>query len=335
MPSGLTHNCMKRFALGINYAWHNFAGDFGGISAWNQRGVSGDASTYSNEMAQMAENGVSVIRWWMFPDFRGDGVVFDGAGDASGLSATAEADIEKALELADQHGLHLVLTLFSFDNFRPTRTDSGITIRGITPMVTDATRRTALIDNVVRRAARVAAQSPYAHRLLGWDVINEPEWAIEPGGNAPNGGEFTPNDELDSVPLATMVTFINEASRALRQETPDASVSVGWAAAKWAWAFEDVDIDFHQPHIYGWVNDYWPYTTPAAELGYSNKPIVMGEFHLGQMPFDTQDTFQQILDSWWANGYAGAWPWQYIEQQSNLSLIRAFAEDKGCSAGFP
>ena len=31
---------------GINYAWRNFGGDFGGIDAWGFPGVSGDAAGY-------------------------------------------------------------------------------------------------------------------------------------------------------------------------------------------------------------------------------------------------------------------------------------------------
>jgi len=153
-------------------------------------------------------------------------------------------------------------------------------------------------------------------------------------GSAPSGQDFDPNPELTAVSLADMTALITESIEALREQTPDALVSVGWAAAKWSWAFADLDVDFHQPHIYAWVNDYWPYTATPAELGYAGKPVVMGEYFLTQMPFETSDTFGQILSSWWDHGYAGAWSWQYIEQQNNLGLIAAFADEKGCPAGF-
>jgi len=334
MVTGITYACKQRFALGINYAWHNFAGDFGGIPTWSQLGVSQSAATYSAEMAQMAANGVAVIRWGMVPDFRGAGVEFDASDNPTGLSVTATADIVKALELAEANDLYLVLTIFSFDNFRPDRVDAGIRIRGMSPMVTNATRRAALVNNIVRPAARAVAGSPNAHRLLGWDVINEPEWAITATGSAPGGQDFDPNSELTAVSLSDMKALINESIAALREETPNALTSVGWAAAKWSWAFEDVNVHFHQPHIYGWVNQYWPYTLTPAALGYTGKPVVMGEFYLMQMPFETSDTFSQILTSWWNNGYAGAWPWQFNEQQGNLGLIKAFADAQGCSAGF-
>jgi hypothetical protein len=320
----------------MNYAWHEYGADFGGIAAWGLKSVSADASTFDAALAAMRAGGASVIRWWMFPDFRGDGVAFGSDGDATGLSATALADVTKALELAKKNDLHLVLTLFSFDSFRPDRVDSGRSIRGIEPMVTSATRRKKLIDNVVRPVARAAARSPARDRLLGWDVINEPEWAIAPTGSAANGQDFEPNDETEPVPLADMKAFIVESVAALNQETPDALTSVGWAAAKWAWAFRDIAVDFDQPHIYGWVNQYWPYTLSPAELGYGTRPLVMGEFFLRAAPFSdagNSTSLGQILESWWSDGYAGAWAWHYNEAPGS-TLIRDFKTAKGCAAGF-
>jgi hypothetical protein len=205
-------------------------------------------------------------------------------------------------------------------------------------MVSDASRRTKLVDNVVRPLARAAAGSANAANLLGWDIINEPEWAVAPVGSAPGGQDFTPNTELTTVTLDQMKSFINESAAVLAQETPDALKSVGWAAAKWAWAFQDVtSLDFDQPHIYGWVDQYWPYTKTPTELGYGSRPTVMGEFFLRATPFsDGGDNaaFSDILSSWWDNGYAGAWAWQYADASQNLSLIQSFKTQKGCPAGF-
>lgn len=330
---GLEHACGPRFALGVNYAWHHFAGDFGGIAAWEQAGVANNP-LIETEMADMAAHGVSVIRWWMFPDFRGDGVVFDGGGDPTGISEGAVLDLQKALELAEKHDLYLVPTLFSFDNFRPDRTEGELSIRGMTPMVQDAARRQKLIDGVVRPVARAVVASPYAHRLLGWDLMNEPEWAVAAAGLPSN--DFDPNPELAAVTLTEMKTFLTEMAAALAEEAPGTKRSVGWAAAKWAANFTDlVGIDFHQPHIYAWVHDYWPYTRTPAELGYGDKPTVMGEFYLQAMPLDGamsggNTPFATIVGSWFDSGYAGAWAWQYSENAADLGLIQAFSTEKGC-----
>ena len=341
---GLMHACKERFALGINYAWRDFGTDFGGLEAWSLGGISGNVDAYNQDIANMKANGATAIRWWMFPDLRGDGLELDEAGVPTGISAQVIADIEKALELAQHHDIYLVLTLFSFDAFRPSRTEGDIEVPGISALVESEAGRTALVENVVTQIAQAVAGSPYASRLLGWDVINEPEWAIEATGSAPNGADFTPNDELDAVPLADMKAFIDAALTALETETPGALRSVGWAAAKWAWAFEDLtNVDFNQPHIYAWVNDYWPYTTAPDELGYPDKPVVMGEFYLIDGPFDAETpSFDTVLSSWYDAGYAGAWPWQYYDgciakpgtEGLDMTLIAAFAEKQGCSVRF-
>ncbi len=336
MANGLTHACEKRFALGLNYAWHNFAGDFGGITPFNEKGVSQDQNTYDSDLQSMRAMGASVIRWWVFPDFRGDGVTFDGNGDPSGISATASADVAAALALAKKNDLYLVLTIFSFDDFRPDHTDSGIMIRGMSPMVSNASRRSKLVANVVTPLAHAAATAADRSRLLGWDIVNEPEWAIEATGNAPGGQDFSPNSDLTPVALADMKALISESATALKKELPDALTTVGWAAVKWHWAFSDLALDFDEPHIYGWVDEYWPYTKSPSALGYTSRPVVMGEFFLQSMPFsDGNDnaTIQQILDAFWTEGYAGAWPWQYNEHPGS-TLIQSFAMSKGCSAAF-
>jgi hypothetical protein len=343
MATGLSYACKQRFALGINYAWRNFGADFGGLEAWSLSGPSGAEADYNADLARMRANGVSVVRWWMFPDLRGDGIELDADGNPSGISTDAVADIEMALELAQRNDLYLVFTLFSFDGFRPSRDEGSVSIPGLTPIVTDAARRPTLIQNVVRPVAQAVANSPYATRLLGWDVINEPEWAIAATGS--HDQDFTPNGELDAIPLTDMKALINETLTALDEITPDALRSVGWAAAKWSWAFNDiVDVEINQPHIYGWVNDYWPYTSAPSELGYpSGRPTVMGEFYLLPGPFDADTpTFSEVLGSWYSNGYAGAWAWDFYSGCGpnpptvavDLRLIKGFADAHSCSVSF-
>lgn len=341
---GLVHACKDRFALGINYAWHDFATDFGGMEAWSLGGISSHPATYNQELANMRANGASVIRWWMFPDLRGDGVVLDETGTPTGISAGAVTDIQLALELAQRNDVYLVLTIFSFDAFRPSRTEGDAPIPGISALVASEAGRAALVDHVVTPVAEAVANSPYATRLLGWDVINEPEWAVLETGTAEDGQDFTPNEELDAVSLDNMKAFINASLTALGTATPGALRSVGWAAAKWAWAFGDVTaVEFNQPHIYEWVNNYWPYTTPPGELGYPDKPVVMGEFYLLDGPFGGPDpSFSTVLNSWFDAGYAGAWPWQYFDgcvsrpgtEGLDLTMIGDFATDKGCPVSF-
>jgi hypothetical protein len=342
MATGLAHGCEQRFALGANYAWFNFATDFGGLAAWGEKGVSQNSTQYDGDLAAMRSSGVSAIRWWIFPDFRGDGVTFDADGNPTGISATAVADIQEALALAKKNDVYLVFTIFSFDNFNPTTVSSGVTIRSLAPMVADPTQLAGVLANVVKPVAEAAAASPDVDHLLGWDIVNEPEWAVTATGSPGVAGQdFTPNASLTTVTLAQMKALINGAIPVLKTATPNALTSVGWAAAKWSWAFNDITtLDFNQPHIYGWVDEYWPYTLTPTQLGYPAKPTVYGEFSLASQPFapdaggtDTA-TYSTILGTWWTNGFAGAWGWSYTAAPTDLPLIDAFATAKGCSAGF-
>jgi hypothetical protein len=345
MTTGLKHGCEQRFALGANYAWMNFSTDFGGLAAWSQKGVSQNSAAYDANLATMHASGVSAIRWWIFPDFRGDGVTFDATGNPTGISSTAVADIQEALALAAKNDVYLVFTLFSFDGFMPTYSTTApnsVLVRSLQPMVADATQLTGVLDNVVKPIAQAAGASPNVDHLLGWDIINEPEWAIAATGDPGVAGQdFTPTSGYTTVTLAQMKALINQAVPVLKAATPSALTSVGWAAAKWSWAFTDItSLDFNQPHIYGWVDEYWPYTSTPSQLGYTTKPTVYGEFYLVDEPFSAEAggkdsaAYSAILSAWWTNGFAGAWGWAFSTESANLPLVEAFATLKGCPAGF-
>ena len=326
---GIDWLCKLRFMYGINYAWQNFGSDFGGNVKWNQPGLARNPKV-SADLATFATNGVSVVRWWVFPDFRGDGVKFDDQDRLLGLGGTALADLEAALELAEKNDLYLMLTMFSFDNFRPTKTADGIRARGIAPIVLDAQKRAALMEQVVRPFARAAGKSKRAKRLIAWDVINEPEWAIR--GPSLYGGDppFDPNPELEAISHKQMETFLADTIKVLREET-DALISVGGTAIKWKNAWSKLDTDFHQFHIYDWVNKYWPYDRTPSQHGLSDKPVVMGEFPIGGL---TGASYTKMLDTWYAIGYGGALGWSFSDHKGGLGEVKSFANRHPCETKY-
>src|SRR6185503_12001737 len=92
-------------------------------------------------------NAADVVRWWVWPNFTGNGVAFDGNGAATGLAGTAAADIAAALDVAAQSGTHIQFTFFSFDNFKTNLAAN----RNLAPMIQDAAKRTALLNNAVAK----------------------------------------------------------------------------------------------------------------------------------------------------------------------------------------
>jgi hypothetical protein len=282
------------------------------------------------QLAEMAANGVSVVRWWVFPDFRGDGVAFDAADQPTGLGGTALRDVARALELAEKHNLYLMLTLFSFDNFRPTSTMSGgVRARSIKPLIVDGPQRSNLMEKVVRPLARAVAESPHRDRLIAWDVINEPEWAIR--GPSMYGDPMSDlNSDLEGVSHAQMETFLRDVLAVLRAGS-SALLSIGSAAIKWRHAWERLDVDFDQFHMYEWVDMYWPYDRSPSGYGLQTRPVVMGEFPAGGL---TRAAYGTLLHSWYANGYAGALAWAYTDGLTNLDEVKRFAEHRACELKF-
>ncbi len=315
---------------GMNYAWHSFGADFGGIKEWSQTGVSQNTATIQTALQDMKTHGVDVVRWWMFQQIDGTcGLAVDSTGTPTGAAGgTAIADIQAALALAKQVGVHFNFTLFSFDDFIQSGTNSGLNVYSLEPVVIDDTKR-ALLMQFVALVAQTVESDPNADRVVSWDVINEPEWVIgntnsgTAGGTDPYGDQAfeAPKSGYNGVTFAHMEQFIKDTVTTLHQHS-SAPVTVGSAAVKWANAWSKVGLDFYTFHMYDWVNDWYPYTSPVASYGISGIPVVMGEFPVGGLsavpagtgkwtdggaaaPFSTMLT--TIFDP--SVGYAGAMAW--------------------------
>lgn len=187
VASGITHRCQKRFALGANYAWRHF----GGIQSWGTKSISRDPVSCAADFAKMRASGASVVRFWMFPDLRGDGIVWDEADFPVELGETVLDDLETVLDLAQQNNLELLLTWFSFDAFRGDRVESGLRYRNLGHLALEEAKRRALLENIVRPIAEALEKHLHHNRLFAWDLMNEPEWAIV-GSNLYGGEDFTP-----------------------------------------------------------------------------------------------------------------------------------------------
>jgi hypothetical protein len=330
----------------VNYAWQNWGYDFGGGAT----GVAQDTATVKAALQDMQSHGVDVIRWWMFQQFNGNnGVALDASGIPTGSAGgTLVADIQAALALAAQVGVHYNFTLFSFDNF-------GIKTGqyDLSPIITSDANRAKLMT-FVALVARTVEADPNKDRVVSWDVINEPEWAIGPDGDVtgsptetadmdPYGDQaFTPGQAgssvYDLVTFSQMETFVRDTTTTLHQNS-SAPVTVGSAAVKWKEAWTHVGLDYYTLHMYDWVNQYWPYTTPVATYGYT-LPVVLGEFPnagLTGVPYAT--LLSTIFGS--SVGYAGAMSWAYTDQtfpwtgaNGGAANAQAFSTTEPCATKY-
>jgi hypothetical protein len=309
--AGITSGCEKRFLYGVNYGWKTWVADFGGVSAWGQSGVSQNQAAILSDLQTMHAQGVDVIRWWMLEQLEGDAVKFDSNGNPTGAGGTLVADIQAALALAAQAGVHYNFTIFSFDDFAPSTTSNGATLHGLNPIVTDSGKVTALMS-IVKTIAQTVEASPDRDRVVSWDVINEPEWAIS--DSDPYGDPaFSPNSSYQAVTFAQMQSFVQAVVTTLHASS-SAPVTVGGAAIKWAQAWSHVGLDFYTFHMYDWVNQYYPYANSLGSYGVTGKPTVLGEFPLDGLAAVNGNPavpLSTMLSTLFTLGYAGAMPWAY------------------------
>jgi hypothetical protein len=331
--NGVVIGCERRFMYGVNYAWSRFSGDFGG----GTRGVTGNRTNVQNQLADMHANGVDSVRWWIWPNLNASNVLLDADGTPTGIGSTVVADVNSALSLAAQIGVHIQFTLFSFDNFKP----DTATLKSIRPIVVDPTKRAALMTLAVAPLIRAVTSSPDATACVGWDVINEPEWAIS-GSNGYGDPPYTPQTNLQTVTHAEMEAFVAATIAAIRAES-SLPITVGSAAAKWPKAWSHLDIDYYTIHIYDWINrGGWSYLRSPADLGLSGKPVVMGEFPLngltGPSGVANEIGYDTLVSSWFDNGYAGAMGWSVTDSNfnwaGNKANVKTFADAAGCPAKY-
>jgi hypothetical protein len=265
----------------------------------------------------------------MIPDFRGDAVTFDEHGVPTGLGGTILDDITQAIELAQIHDVYLMLTLFSFDGFRPQDERPSMT-----PILLDDTLRQALVENVVRPIARHVENSEHSIRVHSWDLINEPEWAMV-GPSLYGDPDYLKSDTgADPVSHGEMEQFLAEVNTVLRQES-SALISVG-TTLKWPQSWTGLDVDFHQLHYYGWLEPNYPLDQTPQDLGLADLPIVLGEFPLAdEYAGDSPYSYEEILALLRENGWAGALGWDWSNSTaSNKDQVLAFAEDLPCESAY-
>lgn len=328
--AGVVVEGRKRFLLGGNLPWVDFGADFGGLSAWNQRGVSGKMEAARVKIRALRQSGVRVIRWWMFPRIHGEAITFDASGNPTGLGRGVEADVHAALRLAHEEDVYLQLTLFSFDNFKPAAMESGVAFRGLADVVRTPAKRMKMVSNVVSALGQIVEKSTYKARMQSWDLVNEPEWAV--AGPGVGGDEaFDPMHDLETVDHASMLAFLKEMKAALKRANPGSQITVGAAALKWRRAWLDVGQDFLTFHYYDWVDQWYPAKKPLADWGLPAVPVVIGEFPPAGLNGTVLD---RLLKMWLDNGYAGAFVWQddtgHALSAAHRQTLKAFAETHRC-----
>jgi hypothetical protein len=330
---GIKWDGKKRFLYGMNYAWNQYGGDFGGLAAWNWKGVTANYQAIDADFADMKAHGVNVVRWWMFPSLWGDGIRFNEAGTPLGLNAAIKEDLKTAIGLTEKHDMYIMLTLWSATSFSPTKVTSGAKHKSLYPIATDKKKTVSLINNVIAPIAKITEQSEFKKRVIAFDIINEPEWAMkgaskygDPGFDCVAPYECLTHEQMESF-VAAQIAAIRKHSNAL--------ITIGSSAIKWGKSWSKLDLDFYQFHYYDWVHQWYPFTRTPDKYGLNDKPVIIGEFPLsGVKDLPMADFIGGIR---YLN-YAGFLGWAVTDKNydwpKDRATIKAFYEENKCQSQY-
>ncbi len=312
------------YLSGVNVPWQDggYGADFGTVEEWGQHTYSSAAT--EQMFADLQAHGVNSVRWWVFADGRG-APEFDASsgGNVTGLDANFLPSMVDAINLAARYDIYIVFNLWSFDMLHEdsNANDKGEHAGGHRDLIVERGKRQSFINNallpMLSHPVDGTGYTIGTHpNVLGWDIINEPEWAITEAV----GGQ-------GSVSLAEMRRFVAKIAGAIHRNSSQL-VTVGSASIKWNsdtalgaqgnWWHDaaltpyDADgyLDFYQVHYYPWMDgdgvtwSYSPLSTSWAS-GSFDKPTVIGELPgLASM-------INPLLDGIYTNCYAGTWMWSY------------------------
>lgn len=279
----------EKYTVGVNYPWHNYGRDFG-ASAWGHAGVSEPRSRkeVEDDFAYLASIGVDSVRWFVFCDGR-SGIVYGGDGAIAGLDEYVFPDLDAAIEIASRYRIRIIFVLVDFHLFRERELVAGVQVGGRLDLVADTRLRRQLLENVFMPVFRRYGNE---EQVLAWEIINEPEWAMNVA--------FKRGVVIDRIAADTMVEFVREAAAAAHAHTRQ-TVTVGSAGFAFLPLWTGVNLDFLQAHYYGSLRAPLP---SAGSFRFAG-PIIVGEFPSASSDRDVA----QYLEAFRQKGYHGAFVW--------------------------
>lgn len=282
------------FITGVAYPGRSNQ-DFGD-GGWGHAGVSNPTTTaeVDADFANMAAQGVRVVKWNVFDDGRYS-PEFDARGAVMGLDERFFADLDAAIDLAEQHDLYLVLSLVS-DRFWTTKeTENGVALGGHAATLTDPALRATFVERAIVPMLQHLA---YTDRVLAYEIFDLPEFGIK-GLNQDNDGRIR-------IPLAAAQAAVKGIAAAVHAHTVAlATVSSNRASHMKHW--RGLDLDHYSFNQQDWVEPYEPLATDAAKHGL-DRPIVVTVPAAGSAQRGLGRAFDLVKQ----HGYAGVFAASYL-----------------------
>jgi hypothetical protein len=295
------------FLVGANLPWICYGCDFG-ANRWQVGGglARPEASARARDLLHaLAGAGARAVRWFVLADGRA-GLRLDGRGRLLGLDDRFFADFDAAVRLLHETGLAAIFVLLDFTWFVPAQIVKGVQIGGRTRLLARRSARRHLLDTVVTPILERHGQDP---AIVAWDVINEPEWATT----------RRPWVRRGRVSPSEMRAFIREVTALVHGRTCHMA-TVGSACVASLPLVAGLGLDFYQVHWYEELRAPFDLDRAVAGLGV-NRPVLLGEFPTR----GSARTPRSIIETARASGYAGAFAWSMVPQDtaSNRRALEA------------
>ncbi len=298
----------SEFMVGVNYPWNKYGSDFG-QSVWGHHGVStpdGYAKVES-DFAHLEVLGIKSVRWFLLCDGR-SGLILDGNNKVIGLDEKVFQDLDAALEIARRHRIKIIFVIVDFSVFNSRHRLAGNTVSLGASLAENPEHRDAFINNAV---VPILEKFGGNDNILAWEVVNEPEWAM----NIAGGRSFKKN-----VSTKAMQDFVNQVVNAIHANTKHLA-TVGSGRRDWLKYWKNSNLDFYQYHYYPHQEWVTPFDAPIT-LSEVDKPCILGEFPTK----GGKRGLTNYLETSHKNGLAGAFAWG-LNSQDRYSNLHKHADE--------
>ncbi|MCK9183527.1 MAG: T9SS type A sorting domain-containing protein [Fibrobacteraceae bacterium] len=306
------------FFSGANLAWIDYNSDVGDNAL--------DENAWRQAVEGVRSSGGNVIRWWLFNNMSQSPTINTTTHLVSGLKANTIANMEKALDIAEEYGVMVSMCLFSHNLmefsqwgiYTNDKVDSTANLNLFTDEGTSAFITNAL-DPVVEAIGNHEA-------LLTWEIFNEPEGMTSVGWTT------------RKIDKSLLQKFTNKVAAAIHAKNSALLVSTGSVNIQYqSWWNNDAliaaggeatgTLDFFQTHYYPYYqnDDVSPFLHTPQELAATynfdaDKPLIIGEFpasgwagttYNSNMAAKTELTTEQCYQNAFDKGYAGVLAWTF------------------------
>jgi hypothetical protein len=312
-------NGQPLFISGMNIAWHDFARDVG------------DGQVNINAMVgyfnQIKEAGGNAVRWWLHTDAQTCPKINDN-GQVTGLGSKTISNIKQVLDSAQNYGIVVSLTLFSFDLLND---EGGNKTTAMVAKNEKFLTEPANLDTYIEKGLRPILDAVGSHpAIMCWEVFNEPEGMV----TRTSGGSGWSSRTIDYSHVIRFTAKI--AAEVHKRTTKMASTGIHefnkqnyfpkYTIAelnKAADGDKDAYLDFYMAHHYpeyiGTTGS--PFKNPASFWGLE-KPVLIGEFPARDWSppgynWNYNMTIKDAYEYAYDNGYCGAMSWSMTEGDKN------------------